>query len=417
MATQVMTSGIDAKQVLDEDRRILDGLGDFVDKAIVPLENKHRTLLEDQRQLYAPDGRYSKELVDLLRQARVAAAEAGYYTMFAPVEVGGAGLGAITHFRVWEYLYHRYGPDRILPYQAVAHWAKGPSFLAKHFTREQSQVKDRLISGEVATCFAMSEPDAGSDAWAMSTTAVQAQGGWVLNGSKQWITNGPIADYAYVFAVTNRDLRAKRQGGISCFLLPMDTPGVEVTSIIRLFGQCGGNEAVISFSDVEIARSQLVGEEDKGFQLAVAGVDLGRMYNAGRCVGLARWALEQATEYANTREAFGKKIGEHQGVSFLLSDSAIEIYAAKSMALDCAALLQAGKPAARNLAIVKAYCTEMCFQVYDRCIQVLGAMGLANESRMFDGWHQARSLRMADGSAQIMRKNIARSLLRGDLEF
>ena len=118
-----------------------------------------------------------------------------------------------------------------------------------------------------------------------------------------------------------------------------------------------------------------------------------------------------------SREAFGKKIGEHQGVSFLLSDSAIEIYAAKSMALDCASLLEAGTPSPRNLAIVKAYCTEMCFQVYDRCIQVLGAMGLANESRLHDGWHQARALRMADGSAQIMRKNIPRSLLRGDLEF
>ena len=250
LAIQVMRSGLGDTEIQSDDRRILDGLGDFVDKAIVPLEERHRELLEDQRRLYAADGRYSEDVVELLRQARVAAADAGYYTMFAPVEVGGGGLGPITHYRVWEYLYHRYGPDRILPYQTVAHWAKGPSFLAKHFTNGQSEVVERLTSGEAATCFAMSEPDAGSDAWAMSTNARQTEQGWVLNGSKQWITNGPIADYVYVFAVTNREMRAKRQGGISCFLLPMDTQGVEVTSIIRLFGQCGGNEAVISFSDV-----------------------------------------------------------------------------------------------------------------------------------------------------------------------
>jgi acyl-CoA dehydrogenase len=141
------------------------------------------------------------------------------------------------------------------------------------------------------------------------------------------------------------------------------------------------------------------------------------MYNAGRCVGLARWALEQATEYARERRAFGRPIADYQGVSFMLADSAMDIYATKSMALDCARRLEQGELPLRDMAILKAYSTEMCFRVFDRCMQVLGAMGLTNETRLYDGWHQARSIRVADGSGEIMRRNVARHLLKGEIQF
>jgi acyl-CoA dehydrogenase len=141
------------------------------------------------------------------------------------------------------------------------------------------------------------------------------------------------------------------------------------------------------------------------------------MYNAGRCVGLARWALEQATEYASNRRTFGEPISQYQGVSFMLAESAMEVYATKTMAMDCAGRLERGETPLRDMAILKAFSTEMCFRVFDRCMQVLGGMGLTNETRLYDGWHQARAVRVADGSGEIMRRNIARYLLKGDLNF
>lgn len=263
----------------------------------------------------------------------------------------------------------------------------------------------------------MSEPGAGSDAWAMRTSAVKDGGEWVINGTKQWITNSPHAQYTLLFAATDHAASSQHRGGISCFLLPMSTPGLKIDSVIKLFGHSGGNEAILSFTDVHAGAECLVGEVNRGFDLAVAGVSLGRMYNAGRCVGLARWALERSVAYAKQRQTFGRPLADYQGVTFPLADSAMDIQATKLMALDCARRLDKGERAARELAMVKAYSTEMCFRVYDRCMQVHGAMGFTNEMKFYDGWMQARLLRMADGSGEIMRRNIVRSLLNGDINF
>jgi acyl-CoA dehydrogenase len=141
------------------------------------------------------------------------------------------------------------------------------------------------------------------------------------------------------------------------------------------------------------------------------------MYNAGRCIGLARWALELATAYSKDRQAFGHPIADYQGVTFQLAESAMDVYATKSMALDCARRLERGELPLRDMAILKAYSTEMCFRVFDRSMQVLGGMGLTNETRLYDGWHQSRAIRVADGSSEIMRRNIARHLLKGETAF
>ena len=127
--------------------------------------------------------------------------------------------------------------------------------------------------------------------------------GWVISGTKQWITNSPTADYIFVFAVTDEALKSKRKGGVSCFVVPMNSPGLAVDSVIKLFGNVGGDEGIVSFTDVRVPASALVGELHRGFDLALAGVSTGRIYNAGRCVGLARWALEKSTEYAKQRVA------------------------------------------------------------------------------------------------------------------
>jgi acyl-CoA dehydrogenase len=390
---------------------VIENLHGFVEAVVLPLEKEHAKLLDDPRRVYDERGAYSADVKKLKRAVRRQSAEAGYYNMFVPEALGGGGFGAYMLYRVWETLYHRYGPARLLPYATVAHWSYGPSVLCSAISPQATEAAlPRLMSGEATCCFGMSEPDAGSDAWAMRTRAIRVGNDWVITGTKQWITNSPSADYMFVWAVTDEDLRRDRKGGISCFFLPIDTAGLAVDSVIKLFGHVGGDEGIVSFRDARVPSSALCGTLHDGFKLALAGVNTGRLYNAGRCVGLARWALDKASEYATQRKTFGKAISQYQGVSFQLADSAIEVYAADCMSRDCARRLDRGEAANDQVAMVKVYTTEMGTRVYDRCMQVHGGMGLTNEIKLYDGWQQARIVRIADGSTEIMRRNIAASL-------
>lgn len=407
-----------ASSGLGDHDEILHGLHRLIEARVLPLETEHQSLLEDDRRKFGDHGGYSTDVVELLRVVRTTAAEAGYYGMFAPESVGGAGLGNLALFEAWESLHHTYGEGRLLPYQTIGHWTSGPSFLLGEVDATlRDSVVAEVMSGDAAMCFAMSEPDAGSDARAMSTSARRDGDEWVINGTKQWISGSTYATYAYVFAVTDKSRRAERSGGITCFIVPTSTPGFRVDSVIPLYGHVGSNEGILSFTDVRVPARNVVGEVGRGFDLAIRGVSQGRMYNAARSVGMARWALETATSYAKSRKTFGRPISDNQGISFMLADSAIEIYAAKTMAIDCAKKLDDGQPAVKELSMAKAFATEMCFRVFDRAMQVCGAMGLTNELKLTYGWHQARTVRIADGSSEILRRTIAARLLKGDLSF
>lgn len=401
------------------DADLLDGLARFIDGAILPLEHRNSELLADRRGAFYDDrGAYSSAVVDLIRQVRIESASAGYYTMFCPGEIGGGGLGRRSELLVQEFLARRYGPAYMLPHEVIAHWAFGPSFLCSHFTPAlRHSLLDDVVSGRIGMCFGMSEPDAGSDVWMMSTRATRDGDEWVLNGTKQWISNGPHADYCYLFAVTDPDTFRSRKGGVSCFIVPMNSPGVVVDSVIRLFGDVGGDEAILSFTDVRVPSESLVGEEGSGFQLAMRGVSLGRVYNSGRALGYSQWALREAAKYAKSRVTFGRPIAEHEGISFKLADSAMEIYAARHAALDLTSRLDSGKAAIRELAMTKALCCETMLRVTDRAMQICGGMGLTNETHFHRIWHLARMLQIADGSAEILRTTIASRLLRGELDF
>lgn len=266
-------------------------------------------------------------------------------------------------------------------------------------------------------CFGMSEPDAGSDAWMMTTRARREGSDWVINGTKQWTSNAPYADYCYLFAVTDQEVHKQRMGGVSCFLVPMSAPGVSVDSVVRLFGEIGGNEGITSFTDVRVPGENLIGIEGQGFKLAMGGVSMGRVYNCARAVGQSRWALEKAVEYAKTRRTFGRPIAEHQGVSFKLAESAMDIYAARCAARDLTARLDRGERPIRELAMAKAICAEAFLRVIDRCMQVCGGMGLTNELRLYKAWQSARIMQLADGSAEILRETTAKRLLRGEVSF
>ena len=408
-------AGMDLVEVDD----LTAGLARFVDSVVVPLEDENAALLEDHRgAFYTERGGYSPAVVELIRQTRMESAKAGYYAMFCPTDIGGGGLSRRMELLTHEFLARRYGPARLLPFETVAHWAFGPSFMCSHFSPAlRSRLLDDIVGGRVGMCFGMSEPDAGSDPWMMSTKAVRDGDEWVITGSKQWTSNGPHADYCYLFAVTDPTLVRGRRGGISCFVVPMDSPGVSVDSVIKFFGDAGGDEAILSFSEVRVPEENLVGTEGEGFKLALGGVSVGRVYNSGRALGYSQWALRQATEYAKSRVTFGKPIAEHQGVSFKLADSAMEIYAARHAALDLTARLDRGEVAIRELAMTKAFCCETMLRVADRAMQVCGAMGLTNETYLYRVWHLARTLQLADGSSVILRQTIVSRLLKGELDF
>jgi len=217
--------------------------------------------------------------------------------------------------------------------------------------------------------------------------------------------------------VTDPDAAAARKGGITGFFLRTDQAGFSVPSTIPVMGHLGAEIGIIALEGVRVADSHRMGAVGEGLKVAMSGVNTGRLGMAGSCVGLARWALEAALDYAKTRKTFGKPIAEHQAIQLHLADCAMDIYAARSMVQNCAWQVATGKRAVKEISMVKAFSTEMLNRVMDRCIQVHGAMGLTNELRLEAGYRFARVMRIPDGTGEIQRRTIAQRLLAGDVDF
>jgi acyl-CoA dehydrogenase len=405
----------DLIDVPKETTELLDGLRRFVESQVLPREEKLGPTLTDPRRLYDDEGRYCPDVLDARREIRMLAAESGFYHMLVPEELGGGGQGAQTLYLVWEDLYYRWGMQHWMAFDCVAHWATGPSQLFLESTPEvRSTIFSELMAGTATMCFALSEPDAGSDVWMMRTTARRDGLGWHITGTKQWMTNGPYAAYALVFAVTDPDKVRARTGGLSAFIVPTDAEGFSVDSLIKLYGHIGSNEAIVSLSDVCVDDANLLGAVDDGLRLALSGTTLGRLYNAARSVGLARWALDAALDYAEARRTFGQPVIEYQGVSFPLAERATELSAARLLGLRAAGLVDRDRPAVKEAAMAKMYSTETATRTIDQAVQTLGGMGLTNEVHLSQAWQELRAVHIADGSAEILRRLIVGRLRRGD---
>lgn len=407
-----------AFDIPDEIRALCDGLENFLRAEVFARHEKHHDLLSNGRQTYDENGRYVEEVIELIREVRMASAKAGYFNMCVPEELGGGGLGMLAYYVAWEHAYRTSGPHNWLTMYAISHWAFGPSRLLERVTEEaRAEILDGMIAGRTSMCFGLSEPGAGSDAAALTTRATPDGNGWRINGRKIWTTNAPIAEYCIIFAQTDPERAAARKGGISAFLVPTDAPGFEVESIIRMHGSVGGNEAQLVFEDLRVEPYQLVGELHEGFKNAVFGVSMGRIYNSARALGLARWSLELALEYSTTRRAFGKAISEYQGVTFPLAESAMELHAAHLMGLNAALLLDRGEAAIKELSMAKAYAVEAGVRAIDRAIQTHGAMGFTNEVGLAEAYNVVRLVNVADGTNEILRRTIVHRLLGGDREL
>ncbi|MCU1359997.1 MAG: hypothetical protein JWN99_1286 [Ilumatobacteraceae bacterium] len=388
----------------------------FIDSEVLPIEQSVGEFFADPRKYWREDGRLADEVDAARRAARQASARAGFYTMFCPEALGGGGLGARLYFDVWEALCRRYGsPQTRLPFHVLAHASTGPSALWLHASPALlDEVLGPLSRGELQGAYAMSEPQAGSDAWMMSTKAVRDGGEWVLNGTKQWASWAPSADFVITFAVTDPDLFRERRGGLTCFYVPTNTPGYRLDSIVKVFGELGGEECILSFNDARIPDKYRLGDVGLGFPVAMQGSGHLKLTKMGRTIGLASWALDRAIEYAEVRRTFGQRLMDHQTIQNMLAESSVEVYAAKAMSHDIAAKLDAGGQARFERSMANAYIFEAMYRVYDRAMQVFGGMSLANDTSMIEGWQMLRVCRMSEGPTEVQLRSVAKAIFHGD---
>jgi acyl-CoA dehydrogenase len=333
------------------------------------------------------------------------------------------GLGPLTSVFVNILLHARYGPGRplitsgkgLLIHPLTAGFVDGPSPVILELSDELKKAYlPSMLEGEKTLCFALSEPEAGSDIWSLKTRAERKNGRWVINGLKQWITNGPYADFCVVFAVTDPDLLKQKKGGITAFFVEKER-GWKVQSVIPYMGHVGSDTGILSFDNVEVPDSHVIGEVNFGFIKAMQGIDIGRLAIGAMCSGLSEWALNQAIEYSKQRKAFGNPIAEYQAIQFMLADMYIDTYTSQVLAIHCGWKAENSDIIpVKEISAVKAYCVEACQRVYDRAIQIFGGMGLTNELQLQDGWRLARTYRIPDGTSEIQRRTIARRLLKGD---
>ncbi len=264
-----------------------------------------------------------------------------------------------------------------------------------------------LISGKMIGAFALTETDAGSDAAAIRTRAIKVDGGWKLNGAKQFITSGKIGGLAMVFAVTDPEAGKK---GISGFLVPTDTPGYSVDKVEHKLGQAASDTCAIRFDDMFVDDSLLYGAEGRGLNIALANLEQGRIGIAAQCVGMAQAALEIAIAYARDRSSMGKAIIEHQAVGFRLADLSTRLEAARHLVLHAASAKDAGLPCLKEASQAKLFASEAAEAIVSGAIQTLGGYGYLEEFGLAKIYRDVRVCQIYEGTSDIQRMVIARAL-------
>lgn len=373
-------------------------LTDFIDREVRPVEEQFLPKILDDV--------FDDEMHAAGVALRKRSAEVGFYGAHMPEEVGGWGLSTLGTALLVETVGAsglRFGSYVIGPPNP-----ESPSPLLMQLEEPlRSKVLSPLMSGDNQMCFALTEPDAGSDAQALRTRADRDGDHFVLNGVKHFITGGARADVAVVFAVTDAEKRA--QGGITAFLVDRGTPGFSVGKHQRTMAG-DTHQVELVFEDCRVPADRIIGSEGFGFYGAMSFLNAGRAFIGAMCIGLADYCLQTAVRYANDRLAFGKPIAKNQAVSFPLADTAIEIEAARWMTYRLAWLVDQGEQPMAEASMVKVFNTEMAGRAADRAVQVLGGMGYLTEGRVERVYRLVRMFRIVEGTSEIQRMLVARSL-------
>ncbi len=274
--------------------------------------------------------------------------------------------------------------------------------------RQKLDVLAPAARGEKLGCFGLTEPMSGSDAQTMITTATKTSAGWVLEGAKNWITNGPYADWILVFAVTERAERVRH----TAFLVERGTPGFTQNPHDHKLGIHAAHSCTVFFDKCEIPDANVVGPVGDGFKVAMASLDGGRIGIACQAIGIARAALERSVAYAKERKSFGVPIAQHQAIQFMLSDMATQVDAARLLAWRAAALKDRGVRHTMESSIAKLYASEMATRVTHKAIQIHGGYGYSTEFPVERHYRDARITEIYEGTSEIQRLVIAANLLR-----
>ena len=329
----------------------------------------------------------------------------GCYGVAVPEQWGGAGLDYASLALVIEEIAAGDGATSTIV--SVNNCPVCSILLAWGSDAQKAQWLRPLASGRMLGAFCLTEPQVGSDASGLRTTAVRDGSDWVLNGVKQFVTSGKHGDVAIVMAVTDRSA-GKR--GISAFIVPTSTPGYLVARLEDKAGQHASDTAQVVFDDCRVPAANLIGEEGQGYRIALSGLEGGRIGIASQSVGMARAALEAALRYAKERVAFGQPIFEHQAVSFRLADMATQIEAARQLIRHAAALKDAGRPCLKEAAMAKLFASEMAERVCSDAIQVHGGYGYVSDYPVERIWRDVRVCQIYEGTSDIQRILIGRAL-------
>ncbi|MET7400740.1 acyl-CoA dehydrogenase family protein [Dactylosporangium sp. NPDC005572] len=327
---------------------------------------------------------------------------AGLLSLPYPEEHGGGGLGYETYLQVLEELGSVWASVGV----GVSVHVLSCFGLARFGTDEQRREwLPAMLGGDLLGAYCLSEPQAGSDPAAMTTRAVRDGGDYVLTGAKAWTTHGGYADFYQVMARTSADRK-----GISCFLVPADTPGLVVDPPERKMGLMGSATATVRFDGARIPECRRLGAEGEGLRIALSGLDAGRLGIAAVATGLAQGALDRAAEYARERETFGKPIAEHQGVAFMLADMEAAVQSARAMLLHAARLKDEGLPYAKEAAVAKLVATDNAMRVTTDAVQIFGGYGYTRDFPVERYMREAKVMQIFEGTNQIQRVVISRAL-------
>ena len=344
------------------------------------------------------EGEFPREVIQKM-------AELGLMGMTAPEELGGAGLDFTSYILAINEL------SKVSAVVAVilsVHTSVGTNPILLFGTDEQkSKYVPKLASGEYLGAFCLTESEAGSDAASIRTRAVKDGDHYVLNGSKVFITNGGEADVNIVFAVTDPEKKAR---GISAFIVEKDTPGFIVGKNEEKMGLHGSKTVQITLENMKIPASQLLGEENHGFKVAMANLEIGRIGIAAQALGIAEAALEAAIEYAKTRVQFGKPISEQQGVGFKLADMATKVEAARLLVYRACELKQKGVSCSKESSMAKLFASKTAVQVTTEAIQVFGGYGYTKDYPVERYFRDAKITEIYEGTSEIQKIVISKNL-------
>ena len=332
--------------------------------------------------------------------------DAGFWLLAVPEELGGQGLGLSGMAVFW----HEISRTTAVPARDHSLFGPVPGPILLSLTGAQKQrYLDPVLAGQKVTCFAQTEPDAGADPASMRTRAERKGPDYVINGVKRFITDADKADFAQLMVVTDQAKGAR--GGISCFLVDMDRPGVRISAKHQTM--MGDAPCEIVFDNVHVPAENRVGEEGQGFAAAQRWLNEGRIRHGARACGVAERCLDMALDYAKQRKTFGEPLAERQGVQWILADCFTELHATKLMVRDAAAKLDAGEDVRAETFMVKIYGDETGFRVADRCLQLHGGIGLTTELPLEKLWRDQRSFMITEGPTEVLRTALAKLILRG----